>query len=91
MAPRGDAQNAAFAPKGKRDPQTTVQPAVFESKSSWGTGARLGFMVRKDISEIQEKGVALGGLRLVVLCLELGFIWLVYYAYGIAASHDMPL
>lgn len=25
------------------------------------------------------------------MCLELGFVWLVYFVYGLAADHDMPI
>lgn len=48
-------------------------------------------MLKEVTPKIQEKGGAHGGLRLIVLCFELGFIWLVYYIYGIAAAHEMPL
>ena len=30
-------------------------------------------------------------MRLSIVCLELGFIWLVYYAYGVATAHDMSI
>ncbi len=33
----------------------------------------------------------LGGTRIILLCLELGFVWLVYFAYGIVSTHDMPV
>ena len=42
-------------------------------------------------SEIQEKGGALGGLRVGILCLELGFVWLVYFGFGLATSYEMPI
>jgi hypothetical protein len=43
------------------------------------------------IPKIQEKGGALGGLRSVILCLELGFVWLVYYLFGLATAMNLPI
>jgi len=40
---------------------------------------------------VLEKGGALGGTRIIILCLELGFVWLIYFGFGIATSHDMPV
>ena len=33
----------------------------------------------------------LGGTRVILLCLELGFVWLVYFAYGVVSAHEMPV
>ena len=37
------------------------------------------------------KGGALGGLRLIILCLELGFVWFVYYLFGWATTYELPI
>ncbi|GGF79349.1 hypothetical protein SAMN05216376_11494 [Mameliella alba] len=43
------------------------------------------------IPKIQEKGGALGETRLIILCLELGVIWLIYLIFGWIAAFEMPL
>ena len=43
------------------------------------------------IPKIQEKGGALGETRLIILCLELGVIWLIYLFFGWIAAFEMPL
>ena len=43
------------------------------------------------ISKIVKKGGALGGTRIIIVCLELGLVWLIYFGFGIATSHDMPV
>jgi len=30
-------------------------------------------------------------LRLGILCLELGIIWLIYFSFGVATHYDMPI
>ena len=30
-------------------------------------------------------------MRLVVLTLELGFVWLIYYLFGLAMAFDLPI
>ena len=52
-------------------------------------GAKLLYTL--DISKIQEKGGALGGTRVMILCLELGFVWLVYFGFGLATSLEIPI
>ncbi|MEL6572839.1 MAG: hypothetical protein AAFQ64_14330 [Pseudomonadota bacterium] len=27
----------------------------------------------------------------MILCLELGFVWLVYFGFGLATAHNMPI
>lgn len=48
-------------------------------------------MVWVPIVKIQEKGASLGRTQVVVLCLELGFVWLVYVLFGLVAYYDMPV
>ena len=48
-------------------------------------------MLCKSITKIQEKGGAHGGIRLGILCFELGFVWLIYFCFGLAAKYDMPV
>lgn len=43
------------------------------------------------ISKIVKKGGALGGTRVIFVCLELGLVWLIYFGFGLATSHDMPV
>ncbi|MEM9899530.1 MAG: hypothetical protein AAF742_09155 [Pseudomonadota bacterium] len=40
---------------------------------------------------ILEKGGAHGGLRLILLCLELGVIWLIYFGLGVLTTFEIPL
>ena len=48
-------------------------------------------MVYNCIHKIQEKGGALGGTHVILVCLELGFVWLVYYGFGLATTYEMPI
>lgn len=48
-------------------------------------------MVCLAYSEKQEKGGALGGTRLIILCVELAAIWLIYLGFGWLAAFEMPL
>ena len=41
-------------------------------------------MLSFDHSKHHEKGGALGGTRILILCLELGLIWLVYLSWAVA-------
>jgi len=43
------------------------------------------------IPKLEEKGGALGGTQLILLCCELALIWAIYYAYGLVTSDEMPL
>lgn len=42
------------------------------------------------IPKFLEKGGALGG-TLIIITLELTFVWLVYYIFGLATAHHMPI
>lgn len=48
-------------------------------------------MLSFDHSKHHEKGGALGGTRILILCLELGLIWLVYLSFGYLAAFELPL
>ena len=38
-----------------------------------------------------RKGVPLGKTRVLILCIELFFVWLAYYGLGLATSYEIPL
>ena len=48
-------------------------------------------MVSFNCTNIQEKGGALGGTRIIIICLELACIWLIYLGFGWLAGFELPL
>jgi len=38
-----------------------------------------------------KKRGAIGRTLIAILCLELGFVWLVYFGFGVATTHNMPI
>lgn len=56
-----------------------------------GGGIWSDFMLRSSYTLHQEKRGALGGTRIIILCLELGLIWLIYLSFGYLAAFELPL
>ena len=48
-------------------------------------------MLYNRYSNNQEKGGALGGTRIIILCAELIAIWLIYLGFGWLAAFEIPL